>query len=135
MRKERRPWFALAVLSVGVLLVVLGLRASIILVGVLMALGEMSLTFAALPMFYLGLGLMIVCNGFFKPNISTMVGNMYRPLDTRRDRAFTIFYMGINLGAGLSPIACGYLRIHYGFRYGFGAEVAALRATAYQCRN
>jgi POT family proton-dependent oligopeptide transporter len=105
---------------------VLGLRASIITGGVLMAIGEASLTFAALPMFYLGLGLLIVGNGFFKPNISTIVGKMYRPGDSRRDRAFTIFYMGINLGAGLSPIACGYLRIHYGFRYGFAVAAVGM---------
>ncbi|HEX4448318.1 MAG TPA: peptide MFS transporter, partial [Polyangiaceae bacterium] len=100
---------------------VLGLRLSIIIGGVLMAAGEASLTFTSLPMFYLGLGLLIVGNGFFKPNISTTVGKMYRQGDSRRDRAFTIFYMGINLGAGLSPILCGYLREHYGFRYGFAA--------------
>jgi POT family proton-dependent oligopeptide transporter len=105
---------------------VLGLRASIIAGGVLMAIGEVALTFAALPMFYLGLGFLILGNGFFKPNISTTVGKMYRAGDSRRDRAFTIFYMGINLGAGLSPIACGYLRIHYGFRYGFAVAAAGM---------
>ena len=105
---------------------VLGLRASIIAGGVLMAIGEVALTFAALPMFYLGLGLLILGNGFFKPNISTTVGKMYRAGDSRRDRAFTIFYMGINLGAGLSPIVCGYLRIHYGFRYGFAVAAAGM---------
>jgi proton-dependent oligopeptide transporter, POT family len=105
---------------------VIGLRRSIIVGGVLMALGEIALTFASMPMFYLGLGLLIVGNGFFKPNISTIVGKMYRPNDPRRDRAFTIFYMGINLGAGLSPILCGYLRIHYGFRYGFAAAAVGM---------
>jgi POT family proton-dependent oligopeptide transporter len=100
---------------------VIGLRRSIVIGGVLMAAGEASLTFTSLPMFYLGLGLLILGNGFFKPNISTTVGKMYRQGDARRDRAFTIFYMGINLGAGLSPILCGYLREHYGFRYGFAA--------------
>jgi POT family proton-dependent oligopeptide transporter len=110
---------------------VLGLRASILAGGILMAMGEAALTFTALPMFYLGLGLMILGNGFFKPNISTTVGKMYRPLDSRRDRAFTIFYMGINLGAGMAPIVCGYLRVHYGFRYGFGvAAVGMLVALA-----
>ncbi len=110
---------------------VLGLRASIIMGGVLMAIGEVSLTFASMPMFYLGLSLLILGNGFFKPNISTIVGKMYRQGDPRRDRAFTIFYMGINLGAGLSPIVCGYLRVHYGFRYGFAvAAVGMLIALA-----
>jgi POT family proton-dependent oligopeptide transporter len=105
---------------------VLGLRASIITGGVLMAIGEVSLTFASMPMFYAGLCLLIVGNGFFKPNISTIVGKMYRQGDPRRDRAFTIFYMGINLGAGISPILCGYLRIHFGFRYGFAAAAVGM---------
>jgi POT family proton-dependent oligopeptide transporter len=105
---------------------VIGLRASIVIGGILMAIGEVALTFASMPMFYLGLGLLILGNGFFKPNISTIVGKMYRQGDPRRDRAFTIFYMGINLGAGLSPILCGYLRIHYGFRYGFAAAAAGM---------
>jgi len=105
---------------------VIGLRASIVIGGILMSIGEAALTFASMPMFYLGLGLLILGNGFFKPNISTIVGKMYRQGDPRRDRAFTIFYMGINLGAGLSPILCGYLRIHYGFRYGFAAAAVGM---------
>ncbi len=104
----------------------IGLRASIVLGGVLMAAGELALTFASMPMFYAGLCLLIVGNGFFKPNISTIVGKLYRQGDPRRDRAFTIFYMGINLGAGLSPILCGYLRIHFGFRYGFAAAAVGM---------
>jgi POT family proton-dependent oligopeptide transporter len=103
-----------------------GLRASIILGGALMATGELALTFEPLGMFYLGLGLLIFGNGFFKPNISTIVGKMYRPGDRRRDRGFTIFYMGINLGAGLAPILCGYLRVRYGFRYGFAAAALGM---------
>jgi POT family proton-dependent oligopeptide transporter len=105
---------------------VLGLRASIITGGVLMAIGEIALTFASMPMFYTGLCLLILGNGFFKPNISTIVGKMYRQGDPRRDQAFTIFYMGINLGAGLSPVLCGYLRIHFGFRYGFAAAAVGM---------
>jgi POT family proton-dependent oligopeptide transporter len=105
---------------------VIGLRRSIVAGGVLMALGEIALSFVSMPMFYTGIGLLIVGNGLFKPNISTIVGKMYRPNDPRRDRAFTIFYMGINLGAGLSPIVCGYLRTHYGFRYGFAAAAVGM---------
>src|SRR5579872_1054006 len=98
---------------------VTGLRASIIAGGVLMAAGECLLTFPQLTAFYLGLGLLILGNGLFKPNVSTIVGKMYRKGDPQRDGAFTIFYMGINLGALVSPIVCGYLGEHYGFRYGF----------------
>jgi POT family proton-dependent oligopeptide transporter len=104
----------------------LGLRRSIIVGAVLMAAGEVLLTFEPLTLFYGGLTLLILGNGFFKPNISTIVGKMYRHDDRRRDRAFTIFYMGINLGAGLSPLVCGQLRVHYGFRYGFGAAAIGM---------
>ncbi len=105
---------------------VIGLRASIIVGGALMAVGELLLTFPSMPTFYVGLALLIVGNGFFKPNISTIVGKMYRRGDARRDRAFTIFYMGINIGAGLSPFLGGYLRVHFGFRYGFAAAAVGM---------
>jgi POT family proton-dependent oligopeptide transporter len=65
--------------------------------------------------------LLIIGNGLFKPNISTQVGGLYPPGDTRRDRAFNIFYVGINLGAFLAGIICGYIGETYGWRWGFGA--------------
>ena len=71
--------------------------------------------------FYAALALLIVGNGFFKPNISTMVGRLYPEGDPRRDSGFTIFYMGINIGAFLAPLACGWLGYEYGWHYGFGA--------------
>ncbi|MDE2291715.1 MAG: peptide MFS transporter, partial [Elusimicrobia bacterium] len=86
------------------------------------------LTFASLPMFYLGLGLLILGNGFFKPNISTTVGKLYRQGDARRDRAFTIFYMGINLGAIFSPLVCGTLGQVVGWHWGFGAAGVGMLA-------
>jgi POT family proton-dependent oligopeptide transporter len=97
----------------------LGLRNSILIGGALMAAGHFLMAFEQLPIFYSALFLLILGNGFFKPNISTLVGKMYKEGDKRRDGAFTIFYMGINLGAFVSPIACGYLRENYGFHYGF----------------
>src|SRR5262249_33216793 len=90
--------------------------------GVLMAVGYLMLT--SEPLFYPALAMVIAGNGFFKPNISTIVGKMYKPGDARRDGAFTIFYMGINMGAGIAPVICGALRDHYGnvgFKYGFAA--------------
>ncbi|MGH7329830.1 MAG: MFS transporter, partial [Polyangiaceae bacterium] len=99
----------------------LGIRASIVIGGILMALGEFALTTGTISFFYIGLGFLICGNGFFKPNISTLVGKMYKPGDPRRDGAFTIFYMGINVGAGAAGIACGYLHNHFGFRAGFAA--------------
>ena len=74
------------------------------------------------PLLYLALGLLILGNGFFKPNISTMVGQLYPPGDPRRDGAYTIFYMGINLGALLlAPGLRHARRERVGWHYGFGA--------------
>ena len=83
----------------------LGRRKAVFIGGILMAMGQLALSVPALLHF--ALGLLIAGNGFFKPNISTMVGGLYREGDSRRDGAFTIFYMGINLGALFSPIVCG----------------------------
>jgi proton-dependent oligopeptide transporter, POT family len=69
----------------------------------------------------MALGLLILGNGFFKPNISTMVGQLYPQGDARRDSAYTIFYMGINLGAFFSPLVCGTLGEKIGWHFGFGA--------------
>jgi POT family proton-dependent oligopeptide transporter len=105
----------------------IGLRASIITGAVLMAIGHFLMAFEPLPVFYTALAFLIAGNGFFKPNISTLVGKLYQPGDPRRDSAFTIFYMGINIGAFLAPIVCGWLRKNMGsnpgmgFHYGFAA--------------
>ncbi|MBL7957524.1 MAG: MFS transporter, partial [Flavobacteriales bacterium] len=77
----------------------LGLRNAVLIGAVLMAIGHFLMAFPSHTLFFLALGFLIFGNGFFKPNISTMVGKMYTPDDERRDRAFTIFYMGINIGA------------------------------------
>ncbi len=95
-----------------------GNRRSIFVGGLLMALGQFAMYFSAsnytnqdiaIPMMWVGLSFLIIGNGFFKPNISTMVGQLYPEGDRRVDSAFTIFYMGINLGAFFSPLVCGYL--------------------------
>ena len=70
--------------------------------------------------FFTALALLICGNGFFKPNISTIVGSLYAPGSPKRDGGFTIFYMGINLGAAMSPLLCGYLGQTYGWPLGFG---------------
>ena len=98
----------------------LGFRKAVVLGGVLMALGHFAMTVQNLQVFYFALGLLICGNGFFKPNISSIVGRLYAPDDARRDSAFTIFYMGINLGGLLSPLACGYLGERFGWHWGFG---------------
>jgi POT family proton-dependent oligopeptide transporter len=70
--------------------------------------------------FYAALALLICGNGFFKPNISAIVAELYPKDDPRRDSGYTLFYMGINLGAALSPLVCGYIGETYGWHYGFG---------------
>jgi len=85
---------------------VLGYRRAIILGGLIMAAGEFALIIPNETAFLFGLAGIVVGNGLFKPNISTLVGKLYEPGDPRRDGGFTIFYMGINLGALLAPLAC-----------------------------
>jgi POT family proton-dependent oligopeptide transporter len=99
----------------------LGLRASIITGGVLMAIGHFLMAFPSVPVLFAALGFLIAGNGLFKPNISTLVGRMYVEHDPRRNGAFTIFYMGINVGAAMAPLVCGALRKSLGFHYGFAA--------------
>ncbi|MEO5903907.1 MAG: peptide MFS transporter [Gemmatimonadaceae bacterium] len=99
----------------------LGTRRSLVIGGVLIALGHFSLALEGMTTFYLGLGLVIIGTGFFKPNVSTMVGQLYEEGDPRRDGGFTLFYMGINLGGFLAPLVCGYLGERVGWNYGFGA--------------
>ena len=98
----------------------LGARRAVVLGGMLMAAGHLLMMFESKTAFFVALGLLICGNGFFKPNISTMVGAMYPPGSTRRDGGFTIFYMGINLGAAMSPLICGYVGETFGWHYGFG---------------
>jgi proton-dependent oligopeptide transporter, POT family len=98
----------------------LGYQRSIFLGGALMALGMFVLLFPNMPMFLLGLSILVVGNGMFKPNISAMVGQLYAPKDMRRDSGFIIFYMGINLGAFVAPLVCStYIGAVYGYKYGF----------------
>jgi POT family proton-dependent oligopeptide transporter len=98
----------------------LGARISVIWGGLLMAAGHILMTIEQEWALFGALGLLIVGNGFFKPNISTMVGTLYPANSTKRDAGFTIFYMGINLGAALAPLVCGYIGERYGWHYGFG---------------
>ena len=98
----------------------LGYRKAIILGAILMAIGHFLMAIESDFFFYGALAFLIIGNGFFKPNISSMVGGLYKPGDPRRDGGFTIFYMGINLGAFLAPLACGLLGELLGWHYGFG---------------
>ena len=99
----------------------LGNRRSIIIGGILMAIGQFFMFLSAsagadgISLMWMGLTAIIIGNGFFKPNISTMVGQLYPANDRRIDSAFTIFYMGINLGAFFSPLVCGSMDFKWGF--------------------
>ncbi len=99
---------------------ILGMRQSIFLGGILMALGHFVLAIENDIAFFLALAFIVVGNGFFKPNISTFVGSLYEDGDRRKDSGFTIFYMGINIGGFIAPLLCGWLGKEYGWHYGFG---------------
>lgn len=98
---------------------VLGQRRTVVLGAILMAIGHFLM--ASERLFFPALLCLIAGNGAFKPNISTQVGLLYKAGDPRRDRAYTIFYMGVNLGAFLSPLVCGTLGQKVGWHWGFGA--------------
>ncbi|MFT4517979.1 MAG: POT family proton-dependent oligopeptide transporter [Halioglobus sp.] len=115
----------------------LGMRKAVVFGGILLVFGHLGMAVegeqarrvgdkiirddSALQVFYFSLALIVVGVGFLKPNISTIVGRLYPPDDPRRDAGFTIFYMGINIGAFAATLLCGYLGETYGWRYGFGA--------------
>ena len=99
----------------------LGTHWAMVLGGLIIAAGHFTLAFENLPAFYSGLALIIAGTGLFKSNVSTMVGQLYPQGDPRRDAGFTIFYMGINVGAFLGPLVCGQLRTSFGWSWGFAA--------------
>ena len=98
---------------------VLGQRHTVIIGALLMAIGHFMM--AVENLFLFALLALILGNGCFKPNISTQVGGLYAPGDPRRDRAYSIFYVGINVGAFLAPLVCGTLGLEVGWHYGFAA--------------
>ena len=105
---------------------VLGFRKAIIFGGILMMAGHFALALEGMyfagnmQLFFLSLAFIIIGNGFFKPNISSFLGNFYGLNDSRKDGAFTIFYMGVNIGALLSIVTCGYVGEQISWHYGFG---------------
>ena len=99
-----------------------GYRKAVVIGAFLMTLGHaaMALEVTADMFFYIGLGLLIIGNGMFKPNISSMVGQLYKSQGKEKDAGYTIFYMGINAGAFLGILLCGYIGETVGWHYGFG---------------
>ncbi len=112
----------------------MGQRKMIVIGGLVMAMGQAAMSYSEIPTgeeartfwLYIGLGLLIIGNGFFKPNISTIVGRLYADGDPRKDSAFTIFYMGINLGAFGAPLIAGYLGEEIGWSYGFASAAVGM---------
>ncbi len=97
----------------------LGQYKSVLIGGIIIAIGHFTLVFHALPFFYAGLAFIAVGTGLLKPNVSGIVGSLYDTNDTRRDAGFSIFYMGINLGAALGPFIAGYLAQRVDWHVGF----------------
>lgn len=106
----------------------LGARKAVVMGGTLMAAGHLLMGIENSTTFFIALALLIVGNGFFKPNISTIVGGLYREGAPERDGGFTLFYMGINLGAAMSPLLCGYIGETFGWHYGFGLATLGMIA-------
>lgn len=98
----------------------MGFRKAIAWGSLLMALGHFMMAIEHEFFFYIALALLILGNGFFKPNMSCLIGQLYKEDDPRRDGGFTIFYMGINIGAFLTPLTCGTIGELHGWHYGFG---------------
>ena len=109
----------------------IGARTSVVIGGLLMSAGHLLMTIETDLWFFTALGLLIAGNGFFKPNISSMVGTLYPPGSPKRDGGFTLFYIGINLGAATAPLLCGYIGETQGWHRGFGlATIGMLLGTA-----
>jgi POT family proton-dependent oligopeptide transporter len=98
----------------------LGYRKAITFGGILMTIGHLVLALPEDWSFFYGMAFIICGNGFFKPNISSLVGTLYKENDPRKDSAFSIFYMGINIGAALGGLLCGYVGQRINWHYGFG---------------
>jgi POT family proton-dependent oligopeptide transporter len=99
----------------------IGQRRAVFHGGIIIAAGHFSMAFPSLATFYLGLFLVVVGTGLLKGNVSVIVGQLYAPHDTRRDAGFSMFYMGINLGAFVAPLICGYLGQRVNWHAGFAA--------------
>lgn len=109
----------------------LGSRWSVIIGALIMTLGHASMAFDNTSMFFLGLALLVIGTGFFKPNMPAILGEMYKSLPEKKDGAYTIFYMGVNAGAFFGMMLCGYIAETLGWHWGFGlAGIFMLLGTA-----
>src|SRR6188768_1321642 len=99
----------------------IGQRRAVLYGGIIIASGHFMMVFSSLATFYLGLFLIVIGTGLLKGNVSVIVGHLYSKEDVRRDAGFSIFYMGINLGAFIAPLVCGYLGQNVNWHIGFAA--------------
>jgi len=99
---------------------ILGARRAVLVGGIIIATGHFCLAIPTITTFFVGLVLIVTGTGLLKPNVSTMVGQLYPPHDARRDAGFSIFYIGINLGAFIAPLICSYVGENINWHYGFG---------------
>ncbi len=97
-----------------------GYRMAVVIGCVIMTLGHASMALETTSSFYLGLALLVIGTGFFKPNITSIISEMYKGKESKKDGAYTIFYMGVNAGAFFGMMLCGYLAENYGWSWGFG---------------
>ena len=97
-----------------------GYRIAVVIGCIIMTLGHAAMAMETTTSFYLGLALLVIGTGFFKPNITSIISEMYKTRESKKDGAYTIFYMGVNAGAFFGMMLCGYLAENYGWAYGFG---------------
>ncbi|HLW31246.1 MAG TPA: peptide MFS transporter [Aequorivita sp.] len=97
-----------------------GYRIAVVIGCIIMTLGHGAMALETTSSFYLGLALLVIGTGFFKPNITSIISEMYKTRESKKDGAYTIFYMGVNAGAFFGMMLCGYLAENYGWAYGFG---------------
>jgi len=97
-----------------------GYRVAVVIGCLIMTLGHASMALETTLTFYIGLALLVVGTGFFKPNITSIISDMYKGKESKKDGAYTIFYMGVNAGAFFGMMLCGYLAENYGWSWGFG---------------
>jgi proton-dependent oligopeptide transporter, POT family len=111
---------------------ILGARRAVLVGGIIIAIGHFCLALPSTTTFFIGLVFIVTGTGLLKPNVSTMVGQLYAPHDARRDAAFSIFYMGINLGAFIAPLVCSYVGENINWHYGFGLAGIGMTAGVIQ---
>jgi proton-dependent oligopeptide transporter, POT family len=107
---------------------IIGQRRAVLYGGILISAGNLFLASRSITAFYAGLGCLMIGTGLLKPNVSTIVGQLYSPEDRRRDAGFSIFYMGINVGAFISPLICGWIGERVNWRLGFLASAVGMVA-------